>query len=145
MRYWNFAGGGSGYSVPREGRLGARFEAPAGQVTYIGWVRASTGTGRHLVGIKMPSPEGLELGAGRRMTMRMLCSAARSRRASLRFAASESTPHLPARLWFDRCVERGAWERLSALPRANPRFTRVIPHVHSAARRSHTRVLRVPK
>lgn len=64
MRYWDFAGGGSGYYIPREGTLGPRFEAPAGQVTYIGWVKASTGTGRNLLGMKKPAPDALELGEG---------------------------------------------------------------------------------
>jgi hypothetical protein len=64
MRYWNYAGGGSGYSVPDEGSLGLRFDAPAGVVTYIGWIKAATGDGRNFVGMRLPSPLGLQVGEG---------------------------------------------------------------------------------
>jgi hypothetical protein len=64
IRYWNYAGGGSGYQVPNEGSLGLRFDAPAGVVTYIGWIKAATGDGRNFVGMRLPSPLGLQVGEG---------------------------------------------------------------------------------
>lgn len=56
FRYYNFAGGGSGYSLRKESEFRLPFTTEPGEVVYVGRLKLTTETGRNILGMKLPAP-----------------------------------------------------------------------------------------
>ena len=60
--FYNFAGGGSGYSIREEAQFKLPFAVPAGEVIDIGKLHITTSTGKNFFGMTLPAPGILLLG-----------------------------------------------------------------------------------
>ncbi len=56
ISYYNFAGGGSGYSVAEKDFFSVPFSVSSGEVSDLGTIRITTTRGRNLFGIPLPAP-----------------------------------------------------------------------------------------
>jgi hypothetical protein len=54
--FYNFAGGGSGYSIREEGQFKLPFSFAAGQVVDVGKLHITTSTGKNFFGMSLPAP-----------------------------------------------------------------------------------------
>ena len=54
--FYNFAGGGSGYSIREEGQFKLPFTLSAGEVVDLGKLHITTSTGKNFFGMKLPAP-----------------------------------------------------------------------------------------
>lgn len=54
--FYNFAGGGSGYSIREEGQFKLPFTLSAGEVVDIGKLHVTTSTGKNFFGMRLPAP-----------------------------------------------------------------------------------------
>jgi hypothetical protein len=54
--FYNFAGGGSGYSIREEGQFKLPFTLAAGEIVDIGKLHVTTSTGKNFFGMKLPAP-----------------------------------------------------------------------------------------
>lgn len=54
--FYNFAGGGSGYSIREEGQFKLPFTLAAGEVINIGKLHITTSTGKNFFGMTLPAP-----------------------------------------------------------------------------------------
>lgn len=61
IRYWNFAGGGSGYYLGEEDQFEIPFRLEAGKISLIDHLKLTTNKGKNLFGITLPAPGGLEI------------------------------------------------------------------------------------
>ena len=61
--FYNFAGGGSGYSLPEKSQFSLPFTVAAGEVAYVGRLKLTTTTGKNIFGITLAAPGVLLLSA----------------------------------------------------------------------------------
>ena len=54
--FYNFAGGGSGFSIREEGQFKLPFTLSAGEVTDLGKLHITTSTGKNFFGMTLPAP-----------------------------------------------------------------------------------------
>lgn len=55
-RFWNFAGGGSGYSVREESYFNLPFSLAPGEIVYVGRLKLTTAKGKNMFGMSLPTP-----------------------------------------------------------------------------------------
>ena len=63
-RYWNFDGGGNGYTLPEANQFNVPFRANAGEVLYVGDVKLTYAESKNMLGLKMIVPGVIELSPG---------------------------------------------------------------------------------
>lgn len=61
IRYWNFAGGGSGYTLRKEDQFDVPFHLEAGKVSNIDHLSLTVAQGKNAFGMSLPMPGGLEI------------------------------------------------------------------------------------
>ncbi|MGX4642105.1 hypothetical protein [Massilia sp. SYSU DXS3249] len=54
--FYNFAGGGSGYSMKKEHHFDLPFSVSEGEVAYLGTLKISAATGKNIFGMPLPAP-----------------------------------------------------------------------------------------
>lgn len=54
--FYNFAGGGSGYSMKKENHFDLPFSVSEGEVAYLGTLKISAATGKNIFGMRLPAP-----------------------------------------------------------------------------------------
>lgn len=54
--FYNFAGGGSGYSMKKENHFDLPFSVSEGEVAYLGTMKMSAATGKNIFGMTLPAP-----------------------------------------------------------------------------------------
>ena len=54
--FYNFAGGGSGYSIPERSQFKVNFSVAPGEVVNVGKLHVTTGTGKNVFGMTLPAP-----------------------------------------------------------------------------------------
>jgi hypothetical protein len=54
--FYNFAGGGSGYSMKKEMHFDLPFSLAEGEVVYLGTLKISAATGKNIFGMRRPAP-----------------------------------------------------------------------------------------
>lgn len=64
FRYWNFAGGGSGFFLREEDQFDVRFAVDAGEIFHVGDIKQTFTSGRSLMGLARKYPGVMELAAG---------------------------------------------------------------------------------
>jgi hypothetical protein len=62
--FYNFAGGGSGYSIPERSQFKVPVSLAAGEVVNVGKLHVTTGYGKNIFGMSLPAPGILLLQAG---------------------------------------------------------------------------------
>lgn len=62
LRYWNFAGGGSGYYLKEEDYFDIAFSLTKQKISLIGSLKMTTDQGKNIFGMALPIPGFLELG-----------------------------------------------------------------------------------
>lgn len=59
--YWNFAGGGSGYSLNEEDFFDVPFQLETGKISLVGHLKLTTEEGKNIFGLPLATPGVLEL------------------------------------------------------------------------------------
>ncbi len=54
--FYNFAGGGSGYSIPEKNQFKLPLSLTSGEVAYVGRLKLTTTTGKNIFGLPLPAP-----------------------------------------------------------------------------------------